>query len=239
MGITHKSKRGEEYEKRKATDTCNAFIGNREYCQNPAGWGTGHPGKDRCKLHGGFSTGRPQKTFKASKYLNNPLIKEFEKASERDPNFIYGLDSEIAIVKSALWNYKAYCMDNNLIPRPSALKNYEGALRKMLKTNRQLEKHRQDISALSAAYRKVALDILQRYVSPAIVAKIKQELVAIDRRRLLAEQRKNSFSNWYQKTRDMTDPKIAEIAKFEKWFEVWYKNQERHRYKGIENKHRK
>lgn len=41
------------------TSVCGATTRAGGACQRPAGWGTGHPGQGRCKLHGGASPGAP------------------------------------------------------------------------------------------------------------------------------------------------------------------------------------
>jgi len=46
------------------TDTCDATNRNGDPCGLPAGWGTDHVGKGRCKLHGGASpTGKDNPAF--------------------------------------------------------------------------------------------------------------------------------------------------------------------------------
>lgn len=45
-----------------AYPACGAKTRRMTACRRPAGWGTGHPGDGRCKLHGGSSTGARNQT---------------------------------------------------------------------------------------------------------------------------------------------------------------------------------
>lgn len=55
-----------------------------EPCEQPAGWGTGHVGEGRCKLHGGASLAGPAsgqyKTGKYSQYLPKRLKDRYEES---------------------------------------------------------------------------------------------------------------------------------------------------------------
>lgn len=84
---------------------CNAVAkstGNP--CKRPAGWGTGHPGTGRCKLHGGKSLGGiaspTYKTGKYSRYLPDKLANRYEMAVN-DPGLLE-LNHEIALLDSRL-----------------------------------------------------------------------------------------------------------------------------------------
>lgn len=67
------------------SDTCGATNRNDEPCGLPAGWGTGHVGDGRCKLHGGSSPrGEDSPSYKHggySKYLSEDNFTDDE--SER------------------------------------------------------------------------------------------------------------------------------------------------------------
>jgi len=51
-------------------------------CQQPAGWGTDHPGEGRCKLHGGCTLRGPE----------HPSFKHGEQSKYFDPRDVVGFD---------------------------------------------------------------------------------------------------------------------------------------------------
>lgn len=64
----------------KTYSICGAKTRKGTPCLRPAGWGTKHQGKGKCKLHGGKSTGPPKKNKNAeshgffSKYLPDDTL---------------------------------------------------------------------------------------------------------------------------------------------------------------------
>lgn len=79
------------------TKYCNARHG-RGYCENPAGFGTNHPGIGRCKHHGG-NAGRTAKDYYGDKMITK-LRADYDKMV-KDPDLI-NLNSEFAVVKTLL-----------------------------------------------------------------------------------------------------------------------------------------
>jgi hypothetical protein len=60
-------------------ELCNSPKKHGGTCGRPAGWGTNHPGKGRCKLHGGRSTGpKDRKLASAVKRGNDHAVKTGE-----------------------------------------------------------------------------------------------------------------------------------------------------------------
>jgi hypothetical protein len=74
-----------------------------DHCGQRAGWGTEHPGKGRCKLHGGASAGAPIVSGLYSKQLNSTLAAEVERIAN-DPNFL-NLYEELAIIKASFGDF--------------------------------------------------------------------------------------------------------------------------------------
>ncbi|USZ69410.1 hypothetical protein NGM10_06655 [Halorussus salilacus] len=69
-------------------DICGATNRHGEPCQQPAGWGTDHVGKGRCKLHGG-NAGAPADNQNASKHgLNADLHHYYRDLPPEQKEFI-------------------------------------------------------------------------------------------------------------------------------------------------------
>ena len=84
-----------------AATTCNGKIHRQDkYCQLPAGWGTDHPGKGRCKLHGGMSTGPKAGQLRYSDFVPTAMVEKYEEfAAEADVD-IKSLNNEIALIRA-------------------------------------------------------------------------------------------------------------------------------------------
>lgn len=74
--------------------TCGAKNRQGGQCGKPAGWGTDHRGKGRCRLHGGCS---PIKTGEYSKTATERLGETYERF--RDDPKIATIEREIAILR--------------------------------------------------------------------------------------------------------------------------------------------
>lgn len=77
-----------------ASSTCNGRT-PRGYCRYPAGWGTSHPGKGRCKIHGGARHDPDQ-------VRQPPVPRSLRQAVEerkRDPELL-SLVNEIALLRA-------------------------------------------------------------------------------------------------------------------------------------------
>jgi len=88
------------------TAICGARTRRGSLCQQPAGWGTDHPGEGRCKLHGGASPrGVESATFKTglySRYLPETIERKAQAFLEADP---LELISEMALLRALLAEY--------------------------------------------------------------------------------------------------------------------------------------
>ena len=91
-----------KFRKIPAARTCNGKIHRQfRYCQKPAGWGTPHAGKGRCKLHGGYA-GLYQQSgqLKYSNFVPEDLIEKYEEFSV-DPD-IKSLNDEIGLLRAKI-----------------------------------------------------------------------------------------------------------------------------------------
>lgn len=68
---------------RQALPTCGASNRNGQPCQRPAGWGTGHPGEGKCKLHGGVGQ-KPSTRYQLTNA--SPILQESIRQQQADPD---------------------------------------------------------------------------------------------------------------------------------------------------------
>ena len=110
------------------------------YCTRPAGDGTDHPGTGRCHDHGGSNMGRPRVSFSPTEFDENEILKRLEGIVETDPSSIAIVDNEITMLRSVFYRYMKSCNDQeHKLPNPLDLKNFTGALAKMLEIKAKLE----------------------------------------------------------------------------------------------------
>ena len=83
--------------------TCGAKTRRGTPCKRPAGWGTDHIGKGKCKLHGGASSGRPIINGRYSvKHREKLASKMHEFLADPEPG---NLMSELALTRALLQDY--------------------------------------------------------------------------------------------------------------------------------------
>lgn len=80
---------------------CGAKNRQGEPCQQPAGWGTDHPGEGRCKLHGGVGQ-RPTARYAAAKV--RPRLGELIEQFSADDN-PHDLTHELTLLRALVLDY--------------------------------------------------------------------------------------------------------------------------------------
>jgi len=80
---------------------CGGECSDGTPCERPAGWGTDHPGKGRCKLHGG-NAGRPPEHGLYSETAREEIAERIEAAREQP---IGEIRAEVAVVRGLLQDY--------------------------------------------------------------------------------------------------------------------------------------
>ena len=80
---------------------CGGECSDGTPCERPAGWGTDHPGKGRCKLHGG-NAGRPPEHGLYSETAREEIAGRIEAAREQP---ISEIRAEVAVVRGLLQDY--------------------------------------------------------------------------------------------------------------------------------------
>jgi len=115
-------------------------FGREMYCTLSAGWGTEHPGKGKCRFHGGCSTG-PKSSFV---YIQKQLLKEKEQQLLAEYNALpeeekLNLEPAIAIAYFML----ARCVEGGEKGLGYA-PQYLGKLAQLVKTHHE-RKHGQQI----------------------------------------------------------------------------------------------
>lgn len=89
---------------------CGAKTRAGSPCQRPAGWGTDHAGKGRCKLHGG-NAGAPIKHGRYSKVLPQKIQARLQLLEDSDP---LDLIEEVNIQRALFADYIARFDDAKL-----------------------------------------------------------------------------------------------------------------------------
>ena len=80
--------------------------GEQMYCSKPAGFGTDHNGRGRCKYHGGASTG-PNGLTRTTKELKKLLTDEEKEQYRQLPDSLkYDLDEELLTIRNVLKEYQ-------------------------------------------------------------------------------------------------------------------------------------
>lgn len=83
-------------------EICGAKTRSGTPCKRPSGWGTNHPGKGKCKLHGGSSTG-PKDKSKLNKNINAKKHGLYAKYFPKDTLELFNvLENESPL--EILWN---------------------------------------------------------------------------------------------------------------------------------------
>lgn len=124
--------------KKDPTGTCNART-EQGYCQKQAGWETDHAGNGHCKIHGGFSTGRPKRDFVASEFVPSDILKKFEAITGEDATALTNVDNEINVARTIFYEYIEKCQKNKDVPAAYNVKQYIDALVKLIDKKHSIE----------------------------------------------------------------------------------------------------
>lgn len=123
--------------KKPPDKTCNGKIHRQfKYCKKPAGWGTNHQGKGRCKLHGGCCTGPKSGTLRYSDFVPSVLVERYEEFAVESKEDILSLDNEIALVRARITSLEE--LNQNGIYNKDLLQFVE-LVRRLVETKQKLE----------------------------------------------------------------------------------------------------
>lgn len=149
-----------------STTTCNGKIHRQfKYCKRPAGAGTSHPGKGRCKLHGGCSPGQPPKSGKLrySDYVPTAIVEKYEEFCDEDRGDILSLDNEIALIRAKITSIELANQDGRY---NKDLIHMTELVRRLVETKQRVETEVKNKTTLDITMKIVDLfiDIVERTV---------------------------------------------------------------------------
>ena len=123
--------------KKDSDKQCNGKIHRQlRYCSKPAGWGTDHAGKGRCKLHGGCATGRKSGELRYSDSIPSDLVEKYEEFAVEANVDIKSLNDEIALVRSKISFLEGSNVQGS---NDRMVLNFSELLRRFLETKQKVE----------------------------------------------------------------------------------------------------
>jgi len=110
---------GDQAPYRQAGKFCNARLTRSDgiYCENPAGADTDHPGKGRCRIHGGYTgdiyTDGPDEMYRAAGL--DPIIDLAESMQQGDQEYLMEVGNNALVVTRS--GILARLTDKTITPR--------------------------------------------------------------------------------------------------------------------------
>lgn len=150
---------------------CNGKVHKQErYCHRPAGWGTDHVGRGRCKLHGGCSTGPKSGQLRYSDYVPSALADKYEEFAVEDSIDIKSLNNEIALLRSKVLYFeglnKSEVTEEKALTDPIARANNDKMIVGLVESIRRLVETKSKVEEGTKA--KVTVDVIMKMVDSII-----------------------------------------------------------------------